>query len=152
MNHFGLEILLVYGILGHFEITTKFYVLNCFKYFLICFGTNVPKNQTRKIFKSCPSYLIFTKISSGKMFQQYQNVYINSITQQKLVLFLCSHLLAFENPTIAQDVTLLVLVFHVSFFKGFVFFKFNMLDKKGVLIRLKIKAICLTRKLFLNSY
>ena len=66
--------------MGHFEITTKLYVLNCFKYFLICFGTNVSKNQTRKKFELCPSDLIFTKIPSGKMFQYSQNVYIKSIT------------------------------------------------------------------------
>ena len=34
------------------------------------------------------------------------------------------------------------------FFKCLAFFKFNMLDKKAVLIRLKIKTSCYTKKLF----
>ena len=34
-----------------------------------------------------------------------------------------------------------------SFFKCFAFLKFDILDKKTVLIRLKIKTICLTKKL-----
>ena len=38
--------------------------------------------------------------------------------------------------------------FTYLFFKCFVFFKFNMLDKKAVPIRLKIKTICLTKNLF----
>ena len=45
-------------------------VLNCFKYFLIyILRQNVAKNQIRKT------------ISSGKMFQYSQIVYIKSITQ-----------------------------------------------------------------------
>ena len=39
-----------------------------------------------------------------------------------------------------------------SFFKCFAFLKFDILDKKAVLIRLKIKTICLTKKLFKNSH
>ena len=38
--------------------------------------------------------------------------------------------------------------FTYLFFKFFEFFKFNMLDKKVVLIRLKVKIICSTKKLF----
>ena len=35
-----------------------------------------------------------------------------------------------------------------SFFKCFEFFKFNMLDEKPVLIRLKMKISCLTKNIF----
>ena len=40
----------------------------------------------------------------------------------------------------------------VIFVKCFAFFRLNILDKKAVLIRLKIKLICLREKAFSNSY
>ena len=45
MKHFGLEKLVVYGILGHFEIITRCYVLNCFKY---TFSEIYPKKVRQK--------------------------------------------------------------------------------------------------------
>ena len=45
------------------------------------------------------------------------------------------------------DATLLPLII-ATIFHFFAFFKFNMFDKKVVLIRLKTKTICLTTKLF----
>ena len=42
------------------------------------------------------------------------------------VYILFSHLLTSKNSTIFWDVTLLALILDLSFFKGFLFFKFNM--------------------------
>ena len=94
------------------------------------------------------------------MFQYSQIVYIKSITEKKLFLFLSFYLLTYKNSTFFEDAVLLVLILHLSFFKCFGLFKFNvpsqksdnMYNKKIVLIRLKVKAICLTKKAFLSSY
>ena len=94
------------------------------------------------------------------MFQYSQIVYIKSITEKRLFLFLSFYLLTYKNSTFFEDAVLLVLILHLSFFKCFGLFKFNvpsqksdnMLNKKIVLIRLKVKAICLTKKAFLSSY
>ena len=95
------------------------------------------------------------------MFQYSQIVYIKSITEKKLFLFLSFYLLTYKNDAVLfEDAVLLVLILHLSFFKCFGLFKFNvpsqksdnMYNKKIVLIRLKVKAICLTKKAFLSSY
>ena len=51
-------------------------------------------------------------------------MHIKSITQQKLVLFLFSHLLICKNFTIFYDVTPLALIIHLYFSKCFAPFKF----------------------------
>ena len=49
MKHFGLEILVVYGVLGHFELYQVLRIKNCFKYFLIyILGQMLQQNPTRK--------------------------------------------------------------------------------------------------------
>ena len=84
----------------------------------------------------------------SQRFQYSPIVYIKSITQQKSVLLLFSHPLALKSSTIYWDATPLALILHLSFFKIFGLFKFNMLDKKAILITLKIKTTCSTEKLF----
>ena len=59
-----------------------------------------------------------------------------------LILWHAKILLSFKMPPYWLNSSL------VFFLKFFLFFKFNMLDKKAALIRLKIKTICLTKKLF----
>ena len=70
--------------------------------------------------------------------------------QYKSALFLYSHILKCKNFTMQEFAlsTLLALILHLNFFKYFVFFKFNMLDKKAVLTIEKIKIVCLTKELF----
>ena len=59
-----------------------------------------------------------------------------------------SHLLTHNNLTIYWDATQQALILHLTVFKCFKCLKFNMYDKRAVLIRLKIKTICLLKKLF----
>ena len=111
------------------------------------FGTNVPKKSGRKkiwtlskwldIHKDfkCQTDLIFSKISIVKIFQYSQIVYIKSITRYKLVLFLFFlfffHILRCNNSTMFLDATISASILHLSFFKFFVFFKFNMPSQKS---------------------
>ena len=129
LKHFGLQMSLISGyqqILSSKPIKTL-----CIKLFQIFskinFGKNVPKNQKRKNFGlitnifeliKCQNDQIFTKISSGKVLQYLQIIY----------------------NVLYTSITF--------FFNLFTFFKFNMLDKKAVLMRLKIKTLCLLKKLF----
>ena len=49
MKHFGLEILVVYDVLGHFGLYQVLRKKNCFKYFLIyILGQMLQQNPTRK--------------------------------------------------------------------------------------------------------
>ena len=49
MKRFGLEILVVYDVLGHFELYQVLRIKNCFKYFLIyILGQMLQQNPTRK--------------------------------------------------------------------------------------------------------
>ena len=74
--------------------------------------------------------------------EKYYSVKIGSIS-----FFSSSDMQKFHHllgcHTIGINATLII------FFKCFAFFKFSLLDKKAVLIRLKIKTIRLTKKLFL---
>ena len=80
-----------------------------------------------------------SKIPSYCIFERYCSIKIDDISFFRL--------LASANIIIVWDATLLPLILHLNFFKHFAFFKFNMLDKKTVLITLKIKIICLTKEL-----
>ena len=94
----------------------------------------------------------------------------NFITPQwTLDLFLFPHFLTCTNPTIYWDATLQESILHLILFwsslrfssllclkkrcfKKNCFLKRNVVDKKAALAREKIKTICLTKKVFLNSY
>ena len=69
-----------------------------------------------------------------------------------MFLFLFSHLLTCKNLTIFKDAMLLALILHLSFFKRFVFFKFNMPSPKSDINNsIRIIFIKLSRLMLLRS-
>ena len=72
LKHFGVEMSLEYGILAHFEskiykdfwAISIFYVLNCFKPFLICFETQCLKKIRQEKFWTISSlYVLYSLIN-----------------------------------------------------------------------------------------
>ena len=76
LKYFGLEILLVWEVLGHLKLYQVFMCLNWVRYFLIyILGENVSKNQTRKVLKYIKSPCIFLGQNNTifiKIFELYQ--------------------------------------------------------------------------------
>ena len=138
LKHFGLQISVIHEILEHI-------VLNIFKYIFWYKCTKIRKEENLNYSKRFLNYIMCHKDF------KLQIAYIKSITQLKSILFLFSHPLACTSSTICWEATLWLLILRLSFFKFFPFLKFNLLDKKAVLIRLKIKTKCLTKKSFLNG-
>ena len=98
------------------------------------------------------SILYTTDALFNKMFQYQHIVYYQHTVLQlfnKHCIYFFFSYLTLRYPTIYWDVTLLALILYSILFKCFAFFKFNMLDEKPALIRLKIKIICLTKSFFL---
>ena len=110
--------------------------------------TFVPKSEKKKMNYS---QIFFNYVKGHKDFNTLKLYALKSLlSKNQFYLFFSSsdmhqsyHLLGYHGTGIK---------FSFIFFKFFAFLKFNMLDKKAVLIRLKIKTICLTKKLILNSY
>ena len=117
-------------------------MVNCFKHLQVY--TFIPKSKkkinTQFSVQKCPNTSILYTTDTHFTF-----------LQQKLDLFLFSHLLTCKNSTIYWDVMLLALILHLSFLKFFSFFKLTMPSQKAVLIRLKIRKISFTA-IVINSY
>ena len=102
LKHFALEILVIHGILEHV-------LLNIFKYIFCYICTKIRKEK----------YLNYSQI-----FLNYTKCHKDFNTRKLLSKNR-------KSSTIYWDATLLALILHLSFFKFFAFFKFNMLDKKS---------------------
>ena len=109
LKHFGFETLVIHETLQHI-------ILNIFEYIFWHICTKIWKEKFLKYSQRLLNYfkwLIFTKDS--------QIVYIKSITQQKLILFLFFWSSTRKNSTIYWNATLLALILHVAFFPCFKF-------------------------------
>ena len=117
-------------------------VLNSFKYFLVYIlgqmFQKVRQENLSKFIKIFQLYQVFMHnfLSQNgkifiKIFELYQGFVWKSVSLKiGSISFFFFHLLACKSSTIFQGATLLVLIFHLSFFECFTFFKFIMQSQK----------------------
>ena len=103
------------------------------------------QNQKKKV-ELCTKTFGLYQVSQRFQYSQIENIK-TLLSKYRFFFFLI-----LKSSTIYWDAMLLALISHLSFFKLFAFFKFNMhfirVTKKVTVIRLKIKTICLAKKLF----
>ena len=124
-------------------------MLNSFKYFLVYIlgqmFQKVRQENLSKFIKIFQLYQVFMHnfLSQNgkifiKIFELYQDFVWKSVSLKIgsisffffLFFFFFFHLLACKSSTIFQGLTLLVLIFHLSFFECFTFLKFIMQSQK----------------------
>ena len=118
-------------------------MLNSFKYFplyiLEQMFQKVRQENLSKFIKIFQLYQVFMHnfLSQNgkifiKIFELYQGFVWKSVSLKigSISFFFFFHLLACKSSTIFQGLTLLVLIFHLSFFECFTFLKFIMQSQK----------------------
>ena len=100
----------------------------CFKYFQVYILVHLYQNQKKHLNYS-KRFVNYKKCH--KDFNTLKWYTLKALLIKNSVPFLFSHPLARKSSTIYWDATLLALILHLSFFKCFVFFKFNIPSQKS---------------------